>query len=83
MPYLYGNQRFSSNQRAHAGGLFVQRSLPENQTKENEAELNQPDVNNNVKVCTAFKAGQYAKYLLKWRGITTDRTILQYVKMSE
>ena len=54
-------------------GFFAQKSLLENQTKENEAELN-------VKVCTALKAGRLAKYLPKWRKNTTDRTLLQYVQ---
>ena len=62
-------------------GIFVQRSLPQNKNKENnEAKLNQPETNNNVRVRAAFKAGQLAKYLAKWREITTDRTLLQYVE---
>ena len=61
--------------------MFVQRSLPQNKNKENnEAKFSQPATNNNIKVRAAFKAGQLAKYLPKWREITTDRTLLQYVE---
>ena len=61
--------------------IWAQRSLSQNKNKENiETKLNQLDTNNNVKVCTVFKAGQLAKYLPKWREITTDRTLLQYVE---
>lgn len=62
-------------------GIFCPKLITQNKNKENnEAKLNQPETNNNVKVRAAFKAGQLAKYLPKWREITTDRTLLQYVE---